>query len=82
MSLSIKISTMSRLKKNQNIDNLIQGIKVIAENQCSLSEQDRMILNEALSRLQLLKRKKGGTNEQVLREVVIIVELLTKFFVQ
>lgn len=82
MSLSIKISTMSRLKKNQNIDNLIQGIEVIAENQCSLSEQDRMILNEALSRLQILKRKKGGTNEQVLREVVIIVELLTKFFVQ
>lgn len=73
---------MSRFKQNQNIDNLIQGIEVIAENQCSLSEQDRMILSEALSRLQILKRKKGRTNEQVLREVVVVVELLTKFFVQ
>jgi hypothetical protein len=82
MSLSIKFSIMARFKQNQNIDDLIQGIEVIAENQCSLSEQDRIILNEALSRLQFLKRKKGKTNEQVLNEVVKVVELLTKFFVE
>ena len=72
---------MSRLKQNQNIDNLIQGITVIAESQCSLSEQDRVVLNEALERLQNLKRKKGKTNEQILQEFVKVIELLTKFFV-
>lgn len=72
---------MSRLKQIQNIDNLVQGITVIAESQCSLSEQDRVVLNEALERLQNLKRKKGKTNEQILDEFAKIIELLTKFFV-
>jgi hypothetical protein len=72
---------MSRLKQIQNIDNLIQGITVIAESQCSLSEQDKIVLNEALERLQNLKRKKGKTNEQILQEFVKVIELLTKFFI-
>lgn len=72
---------MSRLKQIQNIDNLIQGITVIAESQCSLSEQDRVVLYEALERLQNLKRKKGKTNEQILVEFAKVIELLTKFFV-
>lgn len=72
---------MSRLKQIQNIDNLVQGITVIAESQCSLSEQDRVVLNEALERLQSLKRKKGKTNEQILDEFAKLIELLTKFFV-
>ncbi len=71
---------MSRLKQNRNIDSLIEKIQTIAENQCSLSEQDLIVLNEALSNLQNLKKKKGKTNEQVLMEVVRVVELLTKFF--
>ena len=72
---------MSRLKQIQNIDNVIQGITVIAESQCSLSEQDRVVLNEALEKLQNLKRKKGKTNEQILQEFVKVIELLTMFFV-
>lgn len=72
---------MSRLKQIQNIDNLVQGITVIAESQCSLSEQDKVVLNEALERLQSLKRKKGKTNEQILDEFAKVIELLTKFFV-
>ncbi|GET28924.1 hypothetical protein [Prolixibacter sp. SD074] len=72
---------MSRLKQIQNIDNLVQGITVIAESQCSLSEQDRVVLNEVLERLQNLKRKKGKTNEQILDEFAKVIELLTKFFV-
>lgn len=72
---------MSRLKQNQNIDNLIQGIRVITESQCSLSEKDRNVLNEALERLQNLKRKKGKTNQQILEEVAKVIALLTKFFV-
>jgi len=72
---------MSRLKQNQNIDNLIQGITVVTQSQCSLSEQDKVVLNEALERLQNLKRKKGKTNQQILEEVAKVIELLTKFFV-
>lgn len=71
---------MSRLKQNQNIDNLILRIAVIAESQCSLSEEDKIVLNEATERLQILKRKKGKTNEQIQREFVIVVELLMKYF--
>ena len=71
---------MSRLKQNRNIDSLIENIQSIKKSQCSLSEQDVKVLNEALSILQNLKKKKGKTNEQILTEVVKIVELLTKFF--
>jgi hypothetical protein len=70
---------MSRLKQNQNIDNLIQSIILITKSQCSLSEQDRNVLNEALERLRILKRKKGKTNQQILEEFAKVVELLSKF---
>lgn len=72
---------MPRLKQNQNIDNVILGITFIAESQCSLSEQDKIVLNEALEKLRNLKRKKGKTNQQILNEVAKVVELLSKFFV-
>ena len=72
---------MSRLKQNQNIDNLIQSITVITKDQCSLSEQDKIVLDEALVRLQKLKQKKGKTNQQILQEIAKVIELLTKFFV-
>lgn len=72
---------MSRLKQIQSIDNLIQGITVIAESQCSPSEQDKVVLNEALERLRILKQKKGKTNQQLLEEVAKVIELLTGFFV-
>jgi hypothetical protein len=71
---------MSRLKQNQNIDNLILGIAVVAESQCSLSEEDKIVLNEVTERLQILKRKKGKTNAQIQCEFVKIVELLLKYF--
>jgi hypothetical protein len=71
---------MSRLKQNRNIDSLIESIQSITKSQCSLSEQDLKVLNEALIILHNLKKKKGKTNEQILKEVVKIVELLTKFF--
>ena len=72
---------MSRLKQNQSIDNLIQSITVITKGQCSLSEQDKIVLDEALVRLQKLKQKKGRTNQQILEEIAKVIELLTKFFV-
>ena len=71
---------MSRLKQNRNIDSLIQGIETIKKSQCSLSEDDFNVLDEALEMLLILKRKKGKTNEQILREIVKIVQLLSTFF--
>jgi ABC-type phosphate transport system auxiliary subunit len=71
---------MSRLKQNQIIDTAIQSVASITESQCSLSETDLIVLNEALERLQFLKRKKGKTNEQIRNEIVQVVALLVKFF--
>jgi hypothetical protein len=73
---------MSRLKQNQIIDDAIRGIASITESQCSLSEQDLTVLNEALERLQLLRRKKGKTNKQIQEEIAKVVELIIKFFTQ
>jgi len=80
MSLSLKTSKMSRLKQNQIIDNAIQSVASITESQCSLSEKDLIVLNEALERLQFLKRKKGKTNEQIRQEIAKVVALLIEFF--
>lgn len=71
---------MSRLKQIQIIDTAIQSVASITESQCSLSETDLSVLNEALKKLQLLKRKKGKTNEQIHNEIVQVVALLVKFF--
>ncbi|QES90263.1 hypothetical protein [Rhizosphaericola mali] len=71
---------MSRLKQNQIIDNAIQNVATITKNQCSLSEKDLIVLNEALERLQFLKRKKGKTNEQIRQEIAKVVGLLIDFF--
>lgn len=73
---------MSRLKQNQIIDNAIQSIVSITKDQCSLSEQDLTVLNEALESLQFLRRKKGKTNKQIQDEIAKTVELLVKFFTQ
>jgi hypothetical protein len=80
MSLSLKTSKMSRLKQNQIIDNAIQSVASITETQCSLSEKDLIVLNEALERLQFLKRKKGKTNEQIRLEIAKVIGLLIEFF--
>lgn len=71
---------MSRKRQNQNIDSLIQSINTIAENRCSLSDEDVRILNESLNLLENLKKKKGKTNENVLTLVVTVVDLLSCFF--
>ncbi|MGI6573356.1 MAG: hypothetical protein ACOX19_08110 [Fermentimonas sp.] len=71
---------MSRLKQNQNIDSLIQGIETVIKSRCSLSDKDLIILSEALNLLKNLKKKKGKTNEQILQTVVEVVVLLSNFF--
>jgi hypothetical protein len=73
---------MARIKQNQNLDNLIHAITVVSESQCSLSEEDRNILSEALNRLHDLGKKKGKTNGQILDEFVKIIGLLTRLFLE
>jgi len=71
---------MSRLKQNRVIDSAIRSLTAITQSQCSLSEQDRQTAAEAISKLQLLKKKKGKTNEQIRQEIVQVILLLIKFF--
>jgi len=71
---------MSRKKQCSTNERLIQGINDIIESRCSLSDEDVKILSETLGQLQILERKKGKTNEEILETVVKIVELLAKFF--
>lgn len=73
---------MSRLKQIQIIDSVILSITTIIKSQCSLSDQDLAVLNEALERLQFLKRKKGKTNKQIHDEIAKSVELILKFLTQ
>jgi len=71
---------MSRLKQNRIIDSAIKSVASITESQCSLSESDLIVVDEALQRLQLLKKKKGKTNGQIQDEIVAVILLLIKFF--
>ena len=70
---------MSRLKQSQNIDSLIRILQIIKKNQCSHSEEDPRVLDEAIIRIELLRKKKGKTNEQIMTEFVKIAELLPNF---
>lgn len=72
---------MSRLSRLQNIDGLIQGIKTIAKSQCSLSESDVNLLNDAIAKLNGLRKKKGLTDKHYQLEISEIVDLLNKFFI-
>ncbi|HEY4876389.1 MAG TPA: hypothetical protein VIH86_12505 [Puia sp.] len=71
---------MSRLKQNRIIDSAMQSIASVTESQCSLSEADLQVLDEALKRLQHLKSKKGKTNGQIQLEIASVVSLLNLFF--
>ncbi len=71
---------MSRLKQNRIIDSAINSIASITKSQCSLSETDLVVVNEAISRLQRLKMKKGKTNEQIRKEIACIVLLIIHLF--
>ncbi len=78
--LTLKICTMSRVKQLRFIDSLIDNIQTIKKSQCSLSEMDVKVLNDAIGILTDLRGKKGKTNEQILTEFIKVVELLVKFF--
>jgi len=71
---------MARIKQSQNIDRLIQSINLINENRCSLSDEDVKVLDDASTILMNLKRKKGKTNKEIIKVIIDVVELLSKFF--
>lgn len=72
--LLLKFIKMKKTK-NQNIDRLIQGIKLITEDRCSLLDKDVNLLNEVIGLLETLKQKRKDDIEIVLK----VVELLSKF---
>ncbi|MCT4011809.1 hypothetical protein HZQ24_05580 [Elizabethkingia anophelis] len=72
---------MSRLKRLQNIDGLITVLETIQTNQCSLSERDVNLLNDAVAKLNRLRAKKGLTDKHYQLEIADIVELITKFLI-
>jgi hypothetical protein len=71
---------MSRIKRLQNIDGMLNAL-TIAMNQCSLSENDVNLLNDAIAKLNRLRIKKGLTDKQYKAEIAEIVDLLIKFLI-
>lgn len=71
---------MSRIKQLKIIDQAIHSIAMVTESQYSLSDGDLRLLNEASQRLQLLRKKKGKTNEQIQQEIANVSQLLITLF--
>ncbi len=72
---------MSRLKRQQNIDDSVGKLQIILKSQCSLSESDVNLLNDAVAKLNKLRTKKGLTDKHYQMEVADIVELIIKFLI-
>lgn len=70
---------MSRISRLQNIDGLINCLTIV-KNQCSLSENDVNLLNDAIAKLNRLRKKKGLTDKNYKSEVSDIIALLIRFF--
>jgi hypothetical protein len=65
---------------SQHIDGLIQGIESITQNRCSLSDEDRNLLQQVIVILKRYKRKRTSGDAASLLLIARAVELLTKFF--
>ena len=72
---------MSRKKRLQNIDGLQNVLVTIATSQCSLSENDVNLLNDAIAKLNKLRMKKGLTDKHYKSEISDIVDLIIKFLI-
>lgn len=72
---------MSRLKRLQNIDGLKTSLQTILQNQCSLSESDVNLLNDAVAKLNRLRTKKGLTGKQYQMEIADIIDLIIMFLI-
>ena len=65
-------------KKNQNIDRLIQRVRSVTEDRCSLSDDDVSLLHEVIHELEKLKQRREKTLDLLL--LIKSVQLLLKFF--
>lgn len=64
-------------KKHQNLDDLIQGIRdVLSENRCSLSDEDKVLLQNCLDELECHKKE----NSNPLQTITKVVGLLLTFW--
>lgn len=72
---------MSRRKRLQNVDGLQNVLVTIATNQCSLSENDVNLLNDAIAKLNKLRIKKGLTDKHYKSEISDVVDLIIKFLI-
>ena len=72
---------MSRLKRLQNIDGLKTLLQTILQDQCSLSESDVNLLNDAVAKLNRLRTKKGLTDKQYQTEIADIIDLIITFLI-
>ncbi len=72
---------MSRKKRLQSIDGLQNVLVTIATDQCSLSENDVNLLNDAIAKLNRLRIKKGLTDKHYKSEISDIVDLIIKFLI-
>ncbi|MFK8275981.1 hypothetical protein ACI76Y_09940 [Capnocytophaga cynodegmi] len=72
---------MSRLKRQQSIDGLINALETISKSQCSLSENEVSLLSDAIAKLNDLRRKKGLTNKHYQLEIADVVNLINQFLV-
>ena len=72
---------MSRKKRLQNIDGLQNVLVTIATDQCSLSENDVNLLNDAIAKLNRLRIKKGLTDKHYKSEISDVVDLIIKFLI-
>lgn len=71
---------MSRLKRLRVVDGLVDSLKTIKKSQCSPSEKDEKLIDEAIEKLGRLRVKKGLTNKHFKVETAEIVDLINKFF--
>ena len=60
---------------HQNIDRLIQGVKSISENRCSLSEDEVKLLDECVELLENLKQEKIAEKQKAIFSKAILILL-------
>jgi len=69
------------LRKTQNIDRLILGVRSITENRCSLLEEEVNLLEKVIGELEKLKRKRKRDDSETQALIIKVVKMLTQFFV-
>ena len=66
------------LKNEQNIDRLIQGVKSITKNRCSLSDEEIKLLNECIELLEKLRQEIVAEKRKEIFSKALFI--LLKFF--